>query len=56
MDLEVMKEQLKEEQQDERRTGIYEVLHSGTGQLAWRPSGREASWFTLGVRFEWLAG
>lgn len=55
MNLEVMKDQLKEEQQDER-TRIYEVLLSGTGPLAWRPSGREASWFTLGVRFEWLVG
>lgn len=55
MNLEVTKDRLKEEQQDER-TRIYEVLLSGTGQLAWRPSGREASWFTLGVRFEWPVG
>lgn len=55
MNLEVTKDRLKEEQQDER-TRIYEVLLSGTGQLAWRPSGREASRFTLGVRFEWPVG
>lgn len=42
MNLEVTKDRLKEEQQDER-TRIHEVLLSGTGQLAWRPSGREAS-------------
>jgi hypothetical protein len=35
-----MKDHLKEEQQDERRR-LLEMLHSGTGQLAWRTSGKD---------------